>query len=406
MKKLAILITHPIQYYAPGFKLLAEQCDLKVFYTWGEEGIKSKHDPGFGKAIAWDIPLLEGYEYDFLKNTASNPGSHHRKGIVNPNIIEDISAFEPDALLVYGYAYDSHFKAMRHFKEKIPVWFRGDSTLLNEDSLVKSILKNIYLQWVYQYADKAFYVGINNKAYFKKYGLKEEQLVFAPHAIDNSRFAEDRKVEALQLREQLGIMPEDVLILFAGKLEPKKNPELLIEAFIQLVKKNETDFSTKLEMTNRKVHLLFVGNGVLEESLMLKAKNFNDEIASSLAMTNRVHFMEFQNQSMMPVVYQACDIFCLPSQGPGETWGLAINEAMAAGKAILASNKVGCAVDLVKDNVNGYIFKSGNQTDLQEKIKWLLKTNLVEYGKSSRKIIENWSFEKQVKAFIKELKKC
>src|SRR5690606_24455591 len=191
MKKLAIIITHPIQYYAPVFKLLAAQCHVKVFYTWGEKAIKPKHDPGFGKAIAWDIPLLGGYEYEFLENTAANPGSHHRKGIINPHIIKRIVAFEPQALLVYGYAYDSHFRAMRYFKGKIPVWFRGDSTLLDHADALKSLVKSIYLKWVYQYIDKAFYVGSNNKAYFKKYGLKEEQLVFAPHAIDNLRFAED-----------------------------------------------------------------------------------------------------------------------------------------------------------------------------------------------------------------------
>ncbi|MFD1628600.1 glycosyltransferase family 4 protein [Pseudopedobacter beijingensis] len=406
MNKLAIISTHPIQYYAPVYKLLATECTIKVFYTWGTAALKPKHDPGFGQTIAWDIPLLEGYEYEFLDNKAKNPGSHHRKGIINSGIIQRIEEFAPDTLLVYGYAYHSHFKAMQYFKDKIPVWFRGDSTLLDHGGALKSILKSIYLKWVYQYVDKAFYVGNNNKAYFKKYGLKEEQLVFAPHAIDNNRFGENRNEEALQLRKQLGVLPDDSLILFAGKLEPKKNPELLIEAFIQLVKKNETDFSTKFEMTNRKVHLLFVGNGVLEKSLMLKAKNFNDEIASSLAMTNRVHFIDFQNQSQMPVVYQACNIFCLPSQGPGETWGLAINEAMAAGKAILASDKVGCAADLVQNEVNGFIFKSGDQVDLQEKLKCLLKTNLVEYGKSSKKIIENWSFEKQIKALTKELKKC
>ncbi|RRN76898.1 glycosyltransferase, partial [Pseudoxanthomonas sp. SGD-10] len=250
------------------------------------------------------------------------------------------------------------------------------------------------------------------KAYFKKYGLKEEQLVFAPHAIDNLRFAEDRKAEALQLRTQLGIMPEDILILFAGKLEPKKSPDILLDAFVALNKEispgnlgemtgeNKTDFSTPLpdeksgqaSMTKR-VHLLFVGNGVLESKLK----------AESEKLKAKIHFIDFQNQSQMPVVYQACDVFCLPSQGPGETWGLAVNEAMAAGKAILASDKVGCAVDLVKDSMNGYIFESGNQADLQEKLKCLLKADLKEMGIESQNRIQEWSFEMQVKTFITEL---
>lgn len=391
MKKLAIAITHPIQYYVPVFRLLARQCELKVFYTWGADCIKPKHDPGFGKTIDWDLPLLEGYEYELLENTSKNPGSHHGKGIINPNIITQIELFEPNAILVYGYIYQSHFRVMRHFKGKIPIWFRGDSTLLDEQSGFKAIAKTLYLKWVYNYVDKAFYVGTNNKSYFKKYGLKDEKLIFAPHAIDNQRFSNGRKVEVDDLRTHLGLRQSDLLILFAGKLEPKKNPSLLLEAFIEL---NEEQYTTN--HNSRTAHLLFVGNGILEKGLKSKVE--------SLKLKN-VHFLDFQNQTQMPVVYQACDIFCLPSQGPGETWGLAINEAMAAGKAIIASDKVGCTKDLIQENKNGYIFKSIDVLDLKKKIALLInQPSLIKaFGKESRKIITDWSFEHQVEQFMKQL---
>src|SRR4051812_4674321 len=102
MKKLAIISTHPIQYYAPVFKMLSEEKGLfvKVFYTWGEESV-SKFDPGFGKEIQWDIPILEGYDFEFLENKAKNPGSHHFNGIVNPAAIKRIEDFKPDVILVY-----------------------------------------------------------------------------------------------------------------------------------------------------------------------------------------------------------------------------------------------------------------------------------------------------------------
>ncbi len=219
-------------------------------------------------------------------------------------------------------------------------------------------------------------MGSANKAYFKKYGLKEKQLVFAPHAIDNSRFATDRKEESDQLRKELGVAENHILILFAGKLEPKKDPSLLLAAFAQLPATN--------------IHLLFVGNGVLETQLKQEAKQ------QQLA---HVHFMDFQNQSQMPVVYQACDLFCLPSKGPGETWGLAVNEAMAASKAVLVADKVGCAIDLVNKDT-GAIFKSGDLTELSQKLialtkdKVMLKNN----GQNAFNLIQHWSFEQQVKA--------
>jgi glycosyltransferase involved in cell wall biosynthesis len=417
MKKLAVVITHPIQYYVPVFRLLAQQCQLKVFYTWGTAGVKPKHDPGFGKTIAWDLPLLDSYDYELLQNVAENPGSHHRKGIINPEIIDKIEAYQPNAILVYGYMYQSHFKVMRNFKGKIPIWFRGDSTLLDEKKGFKAIAKSLYLKWVYKYVDIAFYVGTSSKAYFKKYGLKDKQLIFAPHSIDNQRFAEDRKLEVSQLRETLGIHEQDILILFAGKLEPKKNPALLLEAFIALCTNNdETDFSTTVDMTAEKemtrkcgIHLLFVGNGVLEKQLKEKVERYFDRLSMTNTnvlndeVVNSIHFMDFQNQTQMPVVYQACDVFCLPSQGPGETWGLAINEAMAAGKAIIASDKVGCAVDLVKDGVNGYIFKSGSVADLKAKLSLLISRteSIRSFGEQSKSIIGDWGFEQQVSQLIK-----
>ncbi|RWU08612.1 glycosyltransferase family 4 protein [Pedobacter chitinilyticus] len=411
MKKLVIIVTHPIQYYVPIFRLLAKQCKLKVLYTWGEDGIRPKYDPDFGKTISWDLPLLEGYQYEVLENIAKQPGSHHNKGIINPNIIKKITSFAPDVILIYGYNYHSHFKVMRHFKGKIPIWFRGDSTLLNEQIGFKAIIKKIYLRLIYGFVDKAFYVGTNNKIYFKNYGLKESQLFSAPHAVDIEHFAENRAAEARDLRKKIGIKQDDILILFAGKFEPKKNPELLMTAFLELTLGKSTNLGSLknsqslFEVTKKEnIHLLFVGNGILEENLKsMHTKNSTSKITEQIV--KQIHFMDFQNQKQMPIVYQACDIFCLPSQGPGETWGLAVNEAMAAGKAIIVSNKVGCAVDLVKNGSNGYIFKSNNINDLKEKLSLIInQTDLINsFGKQSREIIENWRFEHQVEQFITNL---
>jgi glycosyltransferase involved in cell wall biosynthesis len=374
--RLAIITTHPIQYYASVFKLLADKIDVKVFYTWGN-GAQEKFDPGFGKTIAWDIPLLEGYSYEWVKNIALNPGSHHFKGIINPSLINQIKLWQADAVLVYGWAYDSHLKAMRHFKNKIPVYFRGDSTLLDAKPGTKQLLRAVFLRWVYGHVDHAFYVGSNNDAYFKKYGLKDKQLTFAPHAIDNDRFAAARGEEASKIRSDFGIKPADTLILFAGKFEEKKSPDLLLNAFLTLDVPN--------------THLLFVGNGILEETLKTNAfKN------------SYVHFLSFQNQLAMPAIYHACNLFCLPSQGPGETWGLAVNEAMAAGKPVLVSNKCGCATDLVNPGVTGEIFEAGNASSLKKKLNSLIgeKNGLTILGSNAKAKIAGWTFSKQADAML------
>lgn len=381
MKKLAILITHPIQYYVPLFRLLAQECQLKVFYSWGKEGLGEKYDPDFKQKVSWDIPLLDGYDFEVLENTAAKPGSHHFMGIQNPNLIAEIENFKPDALIIYGWSYHSHLKAIRYFSKKIPLGFRGDSTLLDDQKNIKSKLRKLFLTWLYQKIDLFFYVGQANKAYFEKFGAKAAQLIFAPHAIENSRFNKIDLSPKVNFRSTLNIPKEAILILFAGKFESKKNPTLLLNAFKNI---NLPD-----------VHLLLVGNGHLENSLKEQVLDQNIE---------RVHFLNFQNQSQMPALYQSCDLFCLPSNGPGETWGLAINEAMATGKAVLASDKVGCAVDLVNAE-NGAIFKHNNLNDLTEKLIFLCanKALLLQMGSKSKEIIQNWTMEHQAQAILTSL---
>jgi len=378
--RLAIITTHPIQYYAPWFRLLAKRNIVfpKVFYTWCQSYKGVKFDPGFGKKIEWDIPLLEGYEYTFVKNTASDPGSHHYNGIINPTLISEVKQWEPNAVLVIGWNFKSHLKCIRYFHNKITVFFRGDSTLLDEQSQLKKILRRIFLKWIYHYIDYALYVGSNNKKYFLAYGLKERQLIFTPHAIDNERFAEPAEIyerEAVLWRREIGIKEDDIVVLFAGKLEPKKNPFLLLE----LAKK----------ITDKRLKFIFTGNGVLEEEL--KSSAFNDE---------RIRFIDFQNQQKMPVLYRLGDIFILPSKGPGETWGLAINEAMACNRPVIISDKVGCSTDLVKNNINGIIFNITSPDRLIGFIKQLLQddTLIKKMGNQSTQIIKDFSFQHIVSA--------
>jgi glycosyltransferase involved in cell wall biosynthesis len=375
-KRLAVVTTHPIQYNAPLFALLKERnlIDFKVFYTWGTDALKEKYDPGFGKKILWDIDLLKGYDYVFLENIAKDKGSHHFNGIDNPNIINVIKEYNPHAILVYGWPLKSHYKVMRYFKGKIPVIFRGDSHLLDHSNFLKAIIKKMVLKWVYRHVDKAFYVGQSNYQYYLASGLKPKQLFFAPHAIDNQRFSDDN-IEVINsakiLRASLGISENDLVFLFAGKLENKKDPFILLNSFVVVaVEKNS--------------HLVFVGNGELESQLKI-----------SSVENKQVHFINFCNQSEMPAIYQMADVFVLPSAGPGESWGLAVNEAMANGKAIIVSDKCGSAATLVKEGVNGYVFQAGNQSLLELAIKKLIDDkSLIEKMKiESKKMIADYNFK-------------
>lgn len=361
--------------------LLASQkiIDLKVFYTFEKKSVE--FDSGFGRSVNWDIPLLKGYDYAFISN--NNRKSKSFWAVRNPGLIKAIENYGATTLLVIGWNYKSHLNAIRYFKNKIPVLFRGDSNLLDETKGLKKWLRQIFLSFVYSNIDCALYVGNANKQYYLRHGLKPAQLKFAPHAIDNCRFENISKhdEEFIKSTKHLfGIVEGCVTIVFCGKLQEKKNPALLISA-VKLI-------------NNANLHLIIVGSGELEKDLKLAALT-----------TKNIHFLPFQNQTLMPAIYRLGEIFCLPSQGPGETWGLAVNEAMACSRAIIVSNKCGCAFDLVKNDYNGFIFESENLFDLSNKLKIMIndKVRLFEMGINSNKIIKAWDFEAISNAIYEEI---
>lgn len=343
-----------------------------MFYTWGENSL-NVYDPGFGKQLSWDIDLLSGYDHTFVRNTSTDPGSHHHNGIINPDIIEQINECKPDAIIVYGWNFHAHLRIMRHFKGRIPILFRGDSTLLDEKKgfNVKSFLRQQYLKWVYTHVDIALSPGTASDAYFEFVGLKSNQIIRAAHAVENDRFA-----MSFRASPRTSMPGKSITFLFAGKFEPKKNPLLLIRAF------------KKLYDTNKNIHLILVGDGVLKDEIIRELKDLSTLDPQPFTL------LPFQNQSQMPSAYQKADILVLPSQGPGETWGLALNEAMASGCAVIASDKCGGSADLIEEGKNGFIFKSGDEDDLVDKMQRILENErYILMGKYASEKIQHFTYQ-------------
>lgn len=371
MKKirLGIVTTHPIQYYAPLFRVLAARSDIKprVFYTWSQTAEGPLFDKEFGREIQWDIPLLDGYDHVFVPNRAKHPGSSHFRGITNPALIAAIESWRADALLIYGWSLSSHLKAMRHFKGRIPVFFRGDSTLLDPRPMWRRIFRRIALFRVYRHIDVAIAVGQNSADYFRWCGVPAARVVIAPHSVDNERFLDASGAadeHAAQWRTEIGIPLDATVVLFAAKFISKKDPGLLIEAFIA---------------ASSAAHLVLVGDGPLEQDLRRAANG-----------RRNIHFLPSQNQRAMPAVYRIGDLYVLPSRGPAETWGLALNEAMASGRCVIAGSRVGGARDLLVAGVNGWTFESGNRTDLRDKLYLAIsggRKRLRQMGEAARKSI-------------------
>ena len=319
------------------------------------------------------MPLLDGYDHEFVPNIARNPGTDHFWGLRTPRLNQSIGKWGATAVLVFGWNSASHLQALRHFKGRMPVFFRGDSTLLDRGSAWRRAARRAFLTWVYRHVDVAIAVGANNRDYFRWCGVPEGRIGFAPHAIDTKRFADPDGIDDLQAarwRTELRIPAGARVILFAGKLISKKAPELLLEAFFR---------------SNLSAHLVFVGSGALEPELRRRA-----------AGRETVHFLPFQNQQLMPAVYRLGDVFVLPSCGPGETWGLALNEAMASGRPVIASSKAGGARDLVIAGSTGWVFESGEVEALASTLRIACdcdREKLAALGLAARQRSDLWSIE-------------
>lgn len=375
MPRLAILATHPVQYHAPWFQSLAKEAtlEIKVFYLW-DFGVKEQVDrTGFQRAIKWDLPLLEGYEFEFIANTSSRPGTDHFWGLRNPGLTARVEHFKPNAVLVLGYNFASMMNFIWRWDcRSAPLLLRGDSHRLQRTSGLKEWIRRVAITKIFGRFSGFLYVGQANHEYFRMHGVKEESLFFAPHAIDNARFvqaAAAARDEAAAWKEQLGIPAKDKVVLFAGKFEPKKRPLDLLQAFLRL----------NLAETS----LLFVGSGPLES-----------EMRALVAGKPTVKFAPFQNQSLMPRTYATGDIFVLPSFGSEETWGLSINEAMCLSLPIIASNHVGCVADLVHPNRNGLVFPAGDVDSLAVCLRNALADGprLRAWGEASRELIDKYSY--------------
>jgi len=118
-------------------------------------------------------------------------------------------------------------------------------------------------------------------------------------------------------------------------------------------------------------------------------------------------FLGFVNQKQIASYYNLADVLVMPSQY--ETWGLAVNEAMAAKCACLVSKESGCSDDLIitnGKNKNGLVFEAGDINSLSDKIKFFVKNKkkLINMKRNSLKIIKKFTFEKTVNSIKKIIK--
>jgi glycosyltransferase involved in cell wall biosynthesis len=350
--RLGVWVSHPVQYLSPWFKYLSGRLDLEVFYAH-RQSPTGQAAAGFGVAFDWDVPLLEGYRYRFLRNVAERPGVGRFGGCDTPEIVDLVRAGQFDSFVIFGWNRKSALQTLLACRRaKVPVLMRGDSQLATPRTAAVRAAKYLpYRLLLPRLVDGHLYVGKRNREYLEHYGVPEQQLFHVPHFVDTEYFHE-RSRQAVErgapaaIREALGIPRGAFVFVFEGKLIEKKRPEDLLAAFTLLgLQKQKAD-----------THVVYVGDGPLRKRLEEQA-----------ASHKGVHFAGFRNQSDIPAYYAAGNAVVLPSDGE-ETWGLVVNESAACNVPAIVSDAVGCGPDMIQEGSTGYVFPVGDVGSLADRM--------------------------------------
>ena len=389
--KIAYFVSHPIQYQAPLLRRIAQEPDieLKVFF-FSDISIRGYADKGFGGVqVKWDVPLVEGYAHEFLPGLRKNRGVRFAAPL-NYGIFSRLRRGKFNAVWVHGYHTLSALQAICAARLlNIPVLLRAESTLEDRPrSRAKLAAKRTFFAFLRHMVRCVLPIGTKNSDYWRA-SLGENFPMFPmPYAVDN-QFFRSRAAQAApsreDLRRALKLKPGLPVFLFASKLQSRKRCIDLVDAFLQLTASSSIDPAA---------YLLIVGDGEERASIEQRTRQSG---------TTNIRMLGFKNQSELPRLFDLCDVFVLPSIH--EPWGLIVNEVMNAARAIVVSDQVGCAPDLVRDGRNGFVFPAQNVDALTRALRHFLEDPSLapKMGRIAAETITAQSFQQDVEGLRRAL---
>lgn len=339
--RLAVFATHPIQYQVPIWRTLAETSWLDVVvYYFSDRSVRGGLDEDFGVPVVWDIPLLDGYKSVFVARNTKLRQNMNIKMRDAKNLLRE-GKYQCVFLQGYMHVFERHLiSAAKSLGIKVIMRGEFSSTKQNR-GILKTYLRRQYLKWFYSHIDAFCYIGTNAKKHLEAFDIPEKKLFFSPYCVDTAHFlAQSSEYNRASTRQQLGLADNHCTFLFSGKLIPRKEILLLLDALEQLP-------------CNDNVALIVLGDGPQRAKVIKRGNNL---------LGSRFLFKGFVNQTKLGQYFLASDVFVLPSYY--ETWGLVVNEAMQFGLPVIVSDMVGCYPDLVPDGITGFVFPSGNSSAL------------------------------------------
>jgi glycosyltransferase involved in cell wall biosynthesis len=385
--RLAYLVSHPIQYQVPLLRRIAREPEIDLTVLFGSDfSVTGYKDEGFGVAVKWDLPLLGGYRHEFLpvlrdKRTEGTFTPISRR--LMRQLVDPEGNPKYDLLWVHGYAtVNQMYGILAANALGIPVLLRSDATLGDRSrSAFKLWLKELFFAAFRHMIEGVLAVGTRNREYWEHYLGAEFPIYSVPYSVDNAFFqsaCRAARSSRAELQTELEISSDRPVILFASKLQPRKHCDDLIAAYAML---------SDARAGEPVPYLVIVGDG--EERAALERQ------AAATGFTS-IRFCGFRNQSQLPRFLDLCTVFVLPSRH--EPWGLIVNEAMNAGRAVIVSDDVGCQPDLVTDGVEGCVYPVRDVKALAGALRRVLATpeTAAEMGRLALERISHWGFEEDI----------
>jgi len=341
--KLAVLVTHPIQYYAPLYRCLAQRgaVDVVVVYL-SDAGAVAYDDPGFSRQVQWDVPLLEGYDYKVLQPSTSIASRGFWR-THDSRLLAMLDKLRPDWLLVYGYASRMNWAAVRWARSrKIKVAYTSDSNSRNPERWPP--VKKFVIGHFFRQVDAFLATSERNVEYLLKYRADKSRIRRIPFAIDVARFAA-AETDAENRRQYD--------FVWAGKFTLRKRGGDFIKALDILAQRSD-----------RPVKACMAGDGPCREDLVALARRLPNHCD--------LDFLGFVNQNAMPSLLRSTQIFAFTSEI--EPYGLMATEAAAAGLALIVADDSGCVgpTVLARPGVNALTYRAGDMEGLAQAMQALL----------------------------------
>jgi glycosyltransferase involved in cell wall biosynthesis len=389
--RLGVVFTHPTQHHGPLWRKLSEQpgLSLKVLYLSDEN--QGSGDRLLGNSSQpWDVDLLSGYEYEYLKDLSGKVPSQQKKSVISPGLISQLTKGNFDAIFMQSFVnYSYRLTALLCKLRGIPLIMQNDATIMSDGRYSRSrrIAMSILYPWMLNLADYWLSCGDHNEIHLRHYGVSDEKIVRGCHPVDGERFEQSiaqNPDEIWKIRQNLAWDANTIIYGFAGKYIDRKNPFEFIEG---IAKANQRD---------PRIRGIMIGGGDLEAEINQRIATLNGEVLN----------LGFVNQAKIPLYYAAMDVFVVTSWI--DPHPLVVSEAMVSGTPPILSDRCGNwgYSDTVRHRYNGLVYPCGNPDALAGAMLEMVDPETRKrYRKHSKEVFYGQDLYCEVQAFLEVIER-